>query len=48
MIMSQEKLLKDAFKLLKIEAKVFDKERELTEKFIRKTGDDRVLTDKQK
>jgi len=41
-------LLKDAFKLLKLEAKYFEKERELNEKLIRKTREDRKLTDKQK
>ncbi|MBI2459868.1 MAG: hypothetical protein HYV53_05000 [Parcubacteria group bacterium] len=42
------KLLKDGFKLLKVEAKYFDKEQELTEKLIKKTGVDSRLTDKQK
>lgn len=41
-------LLKDAFKLLNIEAKFFDREQDLTEKLVRKTQDDRKLTDKQK
>jgi len=41
-------LLKDAFKLLKIEAKEFDKEQDLNEKLARQTRDDRKLTDKQK
>jgi len=41
-------LLENAFKLLKIEAKFFDKEQKLNEKLIRKTRDDRKLNDKQK
>ena len=41
-------LLKDALKLLKIEAKYFNQEQELNEKLIRKTRDDWKLTDKQK
>ena len=41
-------LLISAFKLLKIEAKYFDKEQDLIEKLIRKTQDDERLTDKQK
>ncbi|MBI2459193.1 MAG: hypothetical protein HYV53_01410 [Parcubacteria group bacterium] len=41
-------LLKDAFKLVKVEAKYFDKERELIERLIKKTGEDSKLTDKQK
>ena len=41
-------LLENAFKLLKIEAKYFDKEQDLNEKLIRKTQDDRKLNDKQK
>lgn len=43
-----EKLLKNAFKLLKIEAKYFAKELKLNEKLIRQTRDDTKLTDKQK
>ncbi|MBI2459276.1 MAG: alpha/beta hydrolase, partial [Parcubacteria group bacterium] len=42
------KLLKDAFKLLKTEAKYLNQEQELTEKLIKKTGADSKLTDKQK
>jgi len=41
-------LLVGAFKLLEIEAKYFDKERELTEKLIEKTQNDKKLTAKQK
>ena len=41
-------LLENAFKLLKIEAKFFERERELTEKLIKKTGEDSKLTAKQK
>lgn len=41
-------LLINAFKLLKIEAKYFEKERELAEKLIKKTQDDKKLTAKQK
>lgn len=43
-----EKLLKNAFKLLKIEAKYFNREQELNERLNRKTQDDTKLTDKQK
>lgn len=43
-----EKLLKSAFKLLKIQAKYFDKERELTERFIKRTRDNSKLTEEQK
>ncbi|MBI2459554.1 MAG: hypothetical protein HYV53_03315, partial [Parcubacteria group bacterium] len=41
-------LLKDGFKLLKIQTKYFDKEQELTEKLLKKTGADSQLTDQQK
>jgi len=41
-------LLENAFKLLKIETKFFDKEQDLNEKLIRKTRDDKKLNDKQK
>jgi len=43
-----KELLKDAFKLLKIQAKYFTKEQRLTERLIKKTGADSKLTDKQK
>lgn len=42
------KLLKGAFKLLKIEIKYFSKERELNEKLIRKIQDDSRITDEKK
>ena len=41
-------LLENAFKLLKIETKFFDKELDLNEKLIKKTQEDKKLTDKQK
>ena len=41
-------LLISAFRLLDIEAKYFNKEQDLIEKLIKKTQDDRKLTDKQK
>ncbi|MDD4271336.1 MAG: hypothetical protein PHF50_00865 [Patescibacteria group bacterium] len=41
-------LLASAFRLLKIEAKYFEKEQALLEKLIRKTRDDKKLSDKQK
>lgn len=41
-------LLISAFRLLDIEAKYFSKEQDLIEKLIRKTQDDRRLTDRQK
>jgi len=41
-------LLENAFKLLKIEIKYFDKEQELTEKLIEKTQTDKKLNPKQK
>ena len=41
-------LLENAFKLLKIEVKYFEREQELIEKLIRRTSDGRKLTDKQK
>ncbi|MDP2736679.1 MAG: hypothetical protein Q8O59_02740 [bacterium] len=41
-------LLENAFKLLKIETKYFEREQELTEKMIKKTGQDSKLNAKQK
>jgi pimeloyl-ACP methyl ester carboxylesterase len=41
-------LLENAFKLLKIETKFFDEEQDLNERLIKKTRDDRKLTDEQK
>ncbi|MDD4901386.1 MAG: alpha/beta hydrolase [Patescibacteria group bacterium] len=41
-------ILINAFKLLDIEAKYFDKEQDLIEKLIKKTQDDSKLTDEQK
>ena len=41
-------LLINAFRLLKIEERYFDREKALTERLIKKTQDDRKLTEKQK
>jgi len=42
------RLLTQAFRLLRIEAKYFDREQKLTERLINKTRDDKKLTPKQK